>query len=190
MKALILNGSGKDDFKLQFIGGVVESQLALRSWQVESFIMREINIADCLGCFSCWGRTPGACVLDDAGFEIIKKEIQSDLLVLLTPVTFGSYSYHLKKVIDRMLPVVEPFFANSLGYSRHKKRFSKYPSAIAIGLMDGEDPESEAIFRELIKRNAINNHCPNFTTEVFFRGEKEEQIKERVELLTQKISQN
>ncbi|MFZ3171799.1 MAG: hypothetical protein WA118_07460 [Carboxydocellales bacterium] len=40
----------------------------------------------------CWLKAPGICIIDDAGRNIAQAVIGSDLLVILSPVTFwGSY---------------------------------------------------------------------------------------------------
>jgi len=49
-----------------------------------------MQIAACVGCFGCWVKTPGNCVIDDYGRETTRKAIQSDLMVGLIPVTFGA----------------------------------------------------------------------------------------------------
>jgi multimeric flavodoxin WrbA len=55
----------------------------------------------CVGCFNCWFVTPGECVFNDYGRELAKRICQSDLLIIFSPVTFGSYSSYAKKIIDR-----------------------------------------------------------------------------------------
>lgn len=71
-------------------------------WEVEPFILHDMEIHH-WGCFGCWVQTPGVCVIDDAGRDVARAVIQSDLAVFLIPVTFGGYSSELKKAVDRLI---------------------------------------------------------------------------------------
>lgn len=83
------------------------------------FPLREMKLAHCLGCFNCWVKTPGMCVEADAGRDIAKAVIRSDVAVLLTPVTFGGYSPELKKTFDRFIQLISPFFQMDHGEVHH-----------------------------------------------------------------------
>ncbi len=159
MKALILDGSAEDDTQLSTINSRLVLKLENRGWDVESIPLREEKIATCIGCFGCWLKTPGECILNDNGREIAEKVIQSDLLVFLTPITFGGYSYQLKKMVDRLIPNILPFFTKVDGEIHHQPRYEKYPDILAIGYLPQADAVSEEIFNKLIKRNAINFMC-------------------------------
>lgn len=41
-----------------------------RGWQVETLHLWEMDIALCAGCFGCWVRTPGECVVADAARDV------------------------------------------------------------------------------------------------------------------------
>jgi multimeric flavodoxin WrbA len=45
--------------------------------------------------------TPGECVIKDAGCDVARDVSHSDLVILLTPMSFGGYSSELKKAVDR-----------------------------------------------------------------------------------------
>lgn len=130
--------------------------LRTRGWEVESFILHEMEIAFCAGCFGCWIRTPGRCVLQNSGHAVTRAFIQSDLAVFLTPVTFGGYSSQLKKAVDHLLPNILPFFKAVKGETRHQKRYAHYPNLLVLGTLPHADEESERIFVSLAEHNAIN----------------------------------
>jgi multimeric flavodoxin WrbA len=99
------------------------------------------------------------CVIDDDGRKVAKKIIQSDLLVFLTPVTFGGYSSELKKAVDRMVcPSLLPFFIRIGGEVHHPSRYEKTPILVVLGVLPSQEPESEELFETLVARNAINMH--------------------------------
>lgn len=153
---LILDGSNGDLKVLNKFTDDLILELINRGWDTEILHLYNEKIATCNGCFGCWIKTPGQCLINDKGWEIAGKIIRSDLLVYSTPITFGGYSYQLKKMVDRVIPNTLPFFEQVNGEIHHKKRYQHNPNLLGIGYQHEKDPESERIFRALIKRNALN----------------------------------
>ncbi|UCC93439.1 MAG: flavodoxin family protein, partial [Thermoplasmata archaeon] len=160
MKALVFDGAREGEETLEPVRAVLEAQLVEAGWVVETLQLREMDIAPCTGCFKCWTKTPGVCVTDDVGREVTRKLVRSDLFVILTPVTFGGYSSEVKKALDRSLGWILPYFTKVQGKVHHKPRYKRYPKFMAIGTVPGRDDELEAIFHDLVDRNAINAHSP------------------------------
>jgi hypothetical protein len=92
--------------------------------------------------------------------DIFRQIVASDVLVLATPVRFGSYCAELKKVIDRFQPLMVPLYAVRGGEMHFRGRYD-LPPLIGVGLVReaGEaaaaDGEADA-FRFLIGRLAVN----------------------------------
>lgn len=166
MKALIMDGSTGNNSPLSTINRKVALKLEGSGFNVETIHLNQEKIATCLGCFGCWLKTPGECIINDKGQEIARKVIQSDLLVLVTPITFGGYSYQLKKMVDRLIPNILPFFTKVNGEIHHQPRYEKYPDIFAIGYLPKPDATSERIFSKLIERNAINFHCTHYSLKI------------------------
>ncbi|MFX1490322.1 MAG: flavodoxin family protein [Promethearchaeota archaeon] len=160
MKALVLDGSLKKDFAIDEILTSILDELNKFDYEVESIQLRDVNVAACQGCFDCWVRTPGECKIDDFGRETAKKTVQSNLIIHFTPITFGGYSSELKKVIDRFIPTILPFFIKREGETHHTYRYKERSSIIAIGFLDKSDSEKELIFKELVYRNSLNMGAP------------------------------
>jgi multimeric flavodoxin WrbA len=155
-------------------------------------VEREFNLCDekiafCTGCFGCWIKTPGECVINDAGRAITREFIESDLAVFLTPVTFGGYSAELKKALDRLIPILSPFFITIDGESHHKKRYKHYPRLAVIGLLPAADAEAATVFQTLVSRNAINMHTPAFAVETFIDGSEEAAISSKLDSVLNQI---
>jgi multimeric flavodoxin WrbA len=165
MNAVILDGSSVEGV-LNNTGKILDLELKNKRWNVESYELSKEKIATCTGCYGCWLKTPGQCIIRDKGQEIAEKVIKSDLLILLSPVTFGGYSFHLKKVVDRLIPNILPFFTKIDGELHHKPRYKKNPKILAVGYLPRHDEESEKIFTKLVSRNAINMHSPENHTEI------------------------
>lgn len=118
--------------------------------------LRELTIAPCIGCFGCWIKTPGSCVIEDAAADVTKAFIRADLVVLLTPITFGGYSSTLKRALDRALGLIRPEFHRISGEVHHLQRYPSYPRLLGLGLIDRPDEDQESTFKHLVSRNAIN----------------------------------
>ena len=100
----------------------------------------------------------------------------SDLTVYLTPVTFGGYSSALKRMVDHQIQNISPFFAKVEGETHHQKRYESYPDFLAVGWMDAPDAQSEAVFRHLARRNAINYCAEKSASGVVLTDQTDEEM--------------
>ncbi len=180
MDALILNGSLKHQHHLIPVQKVLMEELESAGWSVEPVLLHEIEIKTCIGCFKCWDTTPGLCFQKDEAQGVVQKIIQSDLVIFLTPLTFGGYSSELKKIIERMLGLLQPGVILIKGESHHIKRYERYPSLLAVGVAETQDDEEERIFSTLVERHSLNFYPPKHRAEVLISGEEEEKIRERI----------
>jgi multimeric flavodoxin WrbA len=171
MKAILLDGSLTDDETGQRVNGTVATELQNQGWEVANFTLREKKIGNCAGDFFCWIRTPGVCNINDDNRDIAREIVNSDLVVYLTPITFGGYSSTLKRMVDHQIQVVSPFFTKIAGETHHHRRYKKNPDLLVVGWQDAADAHAEALFRHLVQRNAINWHAGNYTCGVVFTGQ-------------------
>lgn len=99
-KILILSGSprknGNSDLLCdEFMRGAIDGGNS-----VEKIFVAGKNIGYCRGCYYCQ-KSGGKCVIKDDMAEVLQKIIDSDVIVLSSPVYFYSISAQLKTVIDR-----------------------------------------------------------------------------------------
>lgn len=71
--------------------------------EVEKVYLKDLKINFCNACYGC--RNTGKCVQKDDMEELLRKMINSDVIVLATPVYFYSVDGQMKTMIDRTLPV-------------------------------------------------------------------------------------
>ncbi len=171
MDVLILNGALAGDADLGAVQELLCRELAAAGCRPRPMVLRDVPVAYCQGCFECWLKTPGMCKTDDAGREIAAAFIRSDVVVLLTPVTFGGYSSELKKALDRIAGLVLPFFMHIGGEVHHRPRYARYPALLALGVLPQPDPGQERVFHTLVERNAINLHAPWHESRILYRGD-------------------
>jgi multimeric flavodoxin WrbA len=177
MKAILLDGTRANDVTGNRVYAALTSELELHGWQVEHVLLREKKIGNCAGDFFCWIRNPGICNVDDDNRDIAKSIVNSDLMIYLTPITFGGYSSVLKKMVDHQLPNISPFFAQINGETHHQRRYRKYPGFLAIGWMGQHEPRTEMIFRYLVHRNAINFYAKKSIAGVVMAGQTDREIQ-------------
>ncbi|MFC2156386.1 flavodoxin family protein [Acidobacteriota bacterium] len=187
MKAVILNGELDATGILDPVATILEDEIRAFPGEVESIRLSERDIKTCIGCFRCWSTTPGECFQKDDAPEIVRKAIQSDLLVFLTPLTFGGYSSELKKMIERMLGLLQPGMQIHHGETHHIPRYDRYPSLLAIAYAKNPEKEEMEIFQKLGERHSLNFYPPFHDTEVFFSDTPGERIREKIGEFLQKM---
>lgn len=101
-KILVLSGSprkgGNSDILCdQFIKGAKESGNL-----VEKIYVNKQNIGCCQGCYAC--QTTDKCFMKDDMDYILDKMIETDVIVMATPVYFYTMNGQMKTLIDRTLP--------------------------------------------------------------------------------------
>ena len=177
MKAILLNGSNESDRTGERVRARLVTELKSRGWEVEHFALCEQRIGNCAGDFFCWIRTPGVCNVNDDNRLIAEALATCDLLVYLTPITFGGYSATLKRMVDHQIQNVSPFFTMIEGETHHVKRYKKNPNLLAVGWMTAPDTQAESIFRHLVQRNAINFHTKTYVSDVVLAGQSDGELQ-------------
>jgi multimeric flavodoxin WrbA len=155
MKALVLSALGVDGEPGAATLADLAAALAERGYEVETIDCQKADVIPCTGCSSCGQRTPGECVVKDDMQEIFRELVASDVLVLATPVRFGSYCSELKKVVDRFQPLMVPLYMKRQGEMHFRGRYD-LPALVGVGLVRGADGDEADAFRFLVGRLAVN----------------------------------
>ena len=177
MKAVVLNGSHENDRTGDRVLAALMEKLQLQGWEVEHIPMGAKKIGNCAGDFFCWIRNPGMCNIDDDNREIAASIAKSDLMVYLTPITFGGYSSKLKKAVDHQIQNILPFFTQVNGETHHQKRYREYPDFLAVGWLQEKDEMAETIFRHLVWRNSLNFYAKSVVTGVVLASQTDGEIQ-------------
>ncbi|MEM1486245.1 flavodoxin family protein [Oscillospiraceae bacterium PP1C4] len=122
MRVLVLNGSPKSgnsntmNLTRAFLNGA--------EWtDVEIVDVVKANVKGCLGCFACWNKTPGKCVINDGMSEILAKIIAADVIIWSFPLYYFSVPGGIKNLIDRQLPLNMPFMKVGTENGGHPSRY-------------------------------------------------------------------
>lgn len=123
---------------------------------VDTIISDDGSIRNCIGCFGCWLKTPGVCVLKDGYHNMGGLLAKCDELVMISKCIYGSYSPFIRNVWDRSLPYLLPYFATKNGETHHKNRY-KNEIALSVHFYGENISESEQkTARALVAANVIN----------------------------------
>lgn len=179
MKALILNAFPSE--KNPNVENILKSELIEKDWQCETITLGEIDIKPCASCGNCATKTPGLCHQKDGMENILAKWVQSQLVILLTPISFGGYHSDLKKVIDRLLPLKTAYFTVHRRELHHENRYKHMPSLMTIGILREENTQEREAFPYLTERNAVNFLIDRFAAVIITENDEPDDVKKRIE---------
>lgn len=129
MNILVINGSpkgaGSNTYRVTcaFLDGMRQE---IPDLQIKELSVIRMDIKPCLGCFSCWNRTPGQCCIQDEMQQVIQDLIGADVTIWSFPLYYYSVPAPLKNLIDRQLPMLLPFMAEkegAVGNGGHPTRY-------------------------------------------------------------------
>jgi multimeric flavodoxin WrbA len=173
MKITVFNGShrgrgGNTDLMVtELLAGAAEAGA-----EVENIFLIGKKIGLCRGCFHCWTKTPGACVIPDDMAELLPKFLASDIVVFATPLYVDNVSGLTKLFMDRLIPAVDPRMERDEdGESRHCKRQAKYPKIAVLSNCGFPEQSHFHVLSLLFRRIARNIHS-EVVAEIY-RGEGE-----------------
>ena len=137
MRVLVLNGSPKkksDTFRLTeaFLKGLNREETN----EVDVINVIDKNIAPCRGCFGCWAKMDGHCVIEDDQNDILDLYTKADLIIWSFPLYCYAMPSHLKAVLDRTIPLVKMKMVQEAdGTVRHEALadFSKMHTLVICG---------------------------------------------------------
>jgi len=148
MKVIAINSSPRGDGVSKtgiLLDSLVQGMLDAGA-EVETIHLRQKKVRNCLGCFTCWTKTPGVCIhKDDMTNEIFPKWLDADLAIYATPLYHYTLNATMKAFIERTLPVLEPFFQQVDGRTSHPLRH-RLPQAVVLSVAGFPEP---AVFAQL-----------------------------------------
>lgn len=119
-------------------------------------IKPEGDIHTCIGCFGCWIKTPGECVIHDGysrtGIDLGK----CTEVILVSECFYGSVSPFVKTVQDRAISYIHPNFVIRKGEMHHKRRYDNVITLSAYFYGENITEEEKDTARKLAEANADN----------------------------------
>ena len=117
------------------------------------------TIHTCIGCFGCWIKTPGQCVIADEYSNMGERISKCNEVIIISRCFYGGYSPFVKNVMDRSISYVHPYFEIRNNEMHHKKRY-EYHFELSVYFYGEDITEKEkATAEKLVKANSINLMC-------------------------------
>ncbi len=156
MNVTILNGSPKQGALDVYLNKLIPL-LEKSGHTATHVVLCDMHIAACRGCFGCWVKTPGRCVLKDDTDVLDRTIINSDFVLWASPLIMGFPSALFKTALDKHLPLIHPYMEIDRGEIHHLKRYPRYPR---IGMLlereAGTDEKDLQIVSGVCARTALN----------------------------------
>ena len=114
------------------------------------------SIHHCIGCFGCWVKTPGKCVIHD-GYESTGIHMgKCDEMIVISQCCYGGVSPFVKTVQDRAISYIHPDFVIRKGEMHHKRRYKNVITLSAYFYGENITEAEKELAKELMQANADN----------------------------------
>ncbi len=130
MRVAIIDGTCKK--ASHRIGNLTTEYIKGLGHRVDYLKISEMKIAYCIGCWSCWVKTPGRCIHEDGTQLLLRSIINSNLVIHLTERSLGTITSLSKKTLDKSIPLVHPYIKVFQGECHHLHRYDHYPQHALI----------------------------------------------------------
>lgn len=114
------------------------------------------SISPCVGCWNCWLKTPGKCVMRDQMVASYPDYINSDTVILLMDTAQGFINHQAKAFLDRSIPHYNPYIKVVDGECHHVARYEKYPDLVFYFNKLGLTNEEEQVIEDYLYRTAYH----------------------------------
>lgn len=154
MKISAFNGSPKADRgNTHVMVSALLEGAAQAGAATENVLLAGKKIGHCIGCFTCWTKTPGKCVLKDDMEGLLKSYMASDIVIMASPLYVDHVTGIMKDFMDRSIPLVCPQFEmGDAGQTRHAARYGKYPAIVWVSNCGFPEKDQFAVLRLACER--------------------------------------
>ena len=120
--------------------------------------------ANCIGCFECWLKKPGVCKFKDKLQNVGAYILSSKELIIYSTILYGGVSIPIKKILDRSIPGITPFFKKRFGKLHHLRRYKTNTNITTYYYNTKNISEEEKIqAKDYIDAMGINFYSDNNT---------------------------
>lgn len=164
MKVLALNSGARLDaesYTIMMLNPLVEGMREAGA-DVEVVNLREKKIRNCIGCFTCWTKTPGKCIhKDDMTNELFPKLMASDLAIYASPLYYHTLNAAMAAFMERTLPAALPFFEEGEdGKTHHPSRYEKHPASVLLSVCGFPEASEFDAMKEFFTRTRDKDARP------------------------------
>lgn len=114
------------------------------------------SIKNCIGCFGCFMKSPGRCVLNDNYNRMGEIMGHANEVIVLSECIYGTYSTFVRNVLDRTLSTIHPDFTYSRNNEMHHRlRYFNNPKYRVYFYGDCTEDEKKTA-KEIVDANTLN----------------------------------
>lgn len=134
-------------------------QLVLSYDQPPTVVADDGTIKHCVGCFGCWTKDPGVCILKDKYNKNGALLGHASEVHIFSRCYYGGFSPFIKNVLDRSISYVHPDLRIREGKTHHRLRYEQ-PFKMKIWFYgDCITKEEKSTAQKLARANIINMGC-------------------------------
>ncbi len=163
MKVLALNSGPRPDaqsYTVMMLNPLIEGMREAGA-DVEVINLREKKIRNCIGCFTCWTKTPGKCLhKDDMTHELFPKFLAADLVIYATPLYFHTINAAMAAFMERTLPAALPFFEEGEDGKTYHPTRHKVPASVLLTVCGFPEASEFDAMLEFFSRTRHKNAKP------------------------------
>ena len=138
--------------------------------------LSSMKIANCVGYFGCWTKTPGKCVIRDDATKVYPYIAECSSVIYVSHIKYGGYDSVMKTMLERAIPIQQAFIRIHRGETHHVQRNVATKDAIIIAY-GNTDSEEQEIFRQLVERNARNMNFGKYKIVIVTEQEVEKTVQ-------------
>lgn len=117
------------------------------------------TIHHCIGCFGCWIKTPGACIIRDKYGDMGEYLSKCQEVILISKCCYGGFSPFVKNVLDRSISYIHPYFVIRNGEMHHRRRYKNHIDMRVWFYGENITEKEKQTSEKLVKANSINLDC-------------------------------
>ena len=122
-------------------------------------ISNDGTIKNCIGCFGCWIKTPGVCVIRDKYGDMGEVLSRCRELIIISQCFYGGFSPFVKNILDRSISYLHPYFRVINNEMHHRQRYDNHFD-LSVWFYGQDITEAEKQTAEkLVQANAVNLDC-------------------------------
>lgn len=127
------------------------------SWGKDTVVIsKQEPIHNCIGCFGCWVKSPGQCVIQDGYQNIGEYFSKTEHLTIVSKCIYGGYSPFVKNILDRAISYIHPFFTIRAGKMHHQHRYSNHIPVTVYFYGEDITAHEKETAKRLVLANKIN----------------------------------
>lgn len=147
---IIIADEGKNN-----IGMELHREFLSKGIEADYIPLDNVQVKPCVNCGSCNYQTYGRCAIRDDGDWIYPRVIQADALIFVTPITFGSYSFRIKRVFDKFGLIMDRhYFIENKEVVKGGMQGRQF-RLFSVGVREGCIDQEIEVFKNLFHENLV-----------------------------------